>query len=393
MSKKKKKVIRETGKSFDPIRAFFVNSNDFDNLCVAGYTSLDKNPEIMAGCLKIAYLVGSMTIHLMSNTDKGDIRIINELSRKIDIDPMPNMTRINWMAAIMMNLLLYGNGNSVVLPHTYQGQIKKLEPINASRITFIQDPTSYSKYKIAIDGKPRDPEDLLHFVYNPDKNYLWKGQGITVQLKDVADKLKQASHTEKAFMSSKFKPSIIVKVDALTDEFSGKSGREKLLKEYVESSNQGDPWLIPANQFQVEQVKPLSLADLAINDTVKLDKQTVASIIGVPAFVLGVGAFDKDEWNNFIQEKIRTLALIFEQESTKKLIINPKWYLKLNMLSLYNYSISDLVELAQLTTMGILTKNEMRDRLSYERVDGLDEFTMLENYIPVDKAGDQKKLN
>ena len=83
----------------------YILSNDFDRLCASDYTSLDKCPEIVAGVQRIAELIGSMTIHLMMNTDKGDVRIQNELSRTIDIDPMPNMTRSNWMTFIVMNLL------------------------------------------------------------------------------------------------------------------------------------------------------------------------------------------------------------------------------------------------------------------------------------------------
>ena len=80
-------------------------------------------------------------------------------------------------------------------------------------------------------------------------------------------------------MSSKWKPSIIVKVDSLTDEFSNKEGRAKLLADYIESNEAGEPWLIPADQFSVEQVRPLTLSDLALADFVQLDKRTVAAIL------------------------------------------------------------------------------------------------------------------
>ena len=239
---------------------------DDQTLSVAGYTSLDQNPEIMTACRRIAELIGSITIHLMSNESNGDVRIVNELSRKIDIDPTPYMTRKTWMESIVMNLLLYGNGNSIVLPHTYRGYLRSLEPIAADRVTFIPD--GWDKYTVMIDGLPKKPENLLHFVHNPDKFYLWKGRGLTVSLKQIAANLKQAAATEKGFMESKWKPSLIVKVDALTDEFSGVEGRKRLREDYLETGEAGAPWIIPADLFDVKEIKPLSLQDLAISDVV-----------------------------------------------------------------------------------------------------------------------------
>lgn len=392
MSKKKKRAScsdssKNQNTKKNPTLMWLMDDGD---ICVPGYTSLDKNPEIMAACYFVASLVSSATIHLMNNTEDGDRRIVNELSRKIDIDPMPNMTRKTWIEAILMTLMLYGRGNSVVVPHTWEGLLQSLEPISAQRVSF--EPVGYRDYKILIDGKAKRPESVLHFVLNPDKTYLWQGRGLTTLLTDIANNLKQATKTESAFMSSEYKPSIIVKVDAMIDEFSTPAGRQKLIDEYVKPSTPGQPWLIPAEAIDVVAVKPLSLADLAIKDTMELDKRTIASIVGVPPWVVGVGSYNKDEWNTFIQTRIMGLAKLLAMELTKKLIDNPRWYLTFNVWSLMDYDLKTVSDvLLSGSDRGFVNGDEWRDRMHMSPA-GLKEFRVLENYIPWDMSGNQKKL-
>ena len=389
MSKRRKKPAPEKRSSGE---SWFVAVDCFDDLCCSGYTRLSDNPEIQTACLRIAELIGSMTIYLMANTDKGDERIINELSRKIDIEPNKNMTRSHWMTVNVMNMLLYGKGNAICVPHTYQGSLQSLEPISAHRVSFRPVENSYRDYRVLIDGMEKDPDNLMHFVYNPDPIYLWKGRGVTVVLKDLANNLKQAQTTENAFMASEWKPSIIVSVDALSDEFSTPAGRQKLLDSYVKPAREGEPWLIPAEQIKVEQVRPLTLSDLAIKDTVEMDKKTVAAVIGVPAFLLGVGDFNRDEWNNFVQTKVRSIVLNIQQEMTRCLIISPKWYLFLNYWSLMDYDLkatSDILLAG--ADRGFVCGDEWRDRMHMAPA-GLKEYNILENYIPIDKTGNQEKL-
>ncbi len=370
--------------------AFVVSDGD---ICVPGYTSLDRNPEILTACRRIAELIGSMTIHLMANTERGDVRVVNELSRVIDIDPMPTMTRSMWMQSIIMTMLLYGRGNAIVMPHTHQGYLESLEPIAASRVQLLPVGGSYRDYQVWIDGVAKKPGNLLHFVYNPDKYYLWKGAGVTVSLMDVANNLKQAAATKKAFMGSEYKPSIIVKVDALTEEFSSPAGRQKLIDSYIKPQTPGQPWIIPADQFSVEQVKPLTLADLAISDSVEIDKRTVAAVLGVPAFLLGVGGYDRAAWNSFVQNTIRPLAVSIAQEMTKKLILSPKMYLRFNVRSLMDFDLNSLYTVyGGLSDKGIVTGNEVRDIMGMPPREGLDELRILENYIPADMIGQQSKL-
>ena len=361
-------------------------------ICCPGYVRLSDSPEIQTAVLRIAELIGSMTIYIMANSEDGDVRIINELSRKIDINPCDSMTRMEWMTAIVMNLLLYGEGNAVVQPHTHQGLLMNLEPIAADRVSFRPVANSRREYRVCIDGVPRDPAELLHFTYNPDPVYLWKGRGLTVFLKDVVQNLAQAQATENAFMRSEWKPSLIVKVDALTEEFASPEGREQLLETYIHPATPGAPWMIPAEAFSVEQVKPLSLSDLAIADTVEMDKKTVASVIGVPPFLLGVGDFNRDEWNSFIQTKVRAIALGIQQELTRALIASPKWYIVLNYWSLLDYDLKSMSDILLAgADRGYVCGDEWRDRMHMAPA-GLKEYRILENYIPSDMAGAQKKL-
>lgn len=382
--------VRAAAKGKSPI-AIWMSDTEDDIKC-SGYTSLADNPEVYIACRRIAMLISSMPIMLMENGDSGDIRIHNELSRKLDIDPNSNMTRRTFMEAIVMNMLLHGRGNAVVQVKTRRGYIDNMVPVPASKVSF--NPTTDGKsYVIYINGKTFKPNEVLHFVDNPDRYYPWKGQGITVLLKDVANNLKQAAATKKGFMSSKWKPSVIVKVDSLTDEMSDPEKRKKLMKEYVEAQEVGEPWLIPADQFDVTTVKPLSLADLAISDSVEIDKRTVAMIIGVPPFLLGVGDYDKEAWNNWISSWVRIIAQEIEQELTKKLILNPKWYWKFNILSLMDWDIKTIADVfGGLSDKGFITGNEVRDRIGMSPLEGLDELRILENYIPMGMIGQQGKL-
>lgn len=387
MSKKQKRAREPTQKR----SVAFVTNDGWETLECAGYTSLAHNPEVTTAVDTIARLIGSMTIHLMENTENGDIRVRNELSRKVDIDPNQYMTRSAFVQWIIKTMMLEGNGNAVVYPETRRGILRNLQPIPAAFASFIPDGFGY---RVVISGREYDPGNVLHFVLNPGSYYPWLGEGYRVALSDVANNLKQAAATEKGFMSSKWKPSIIVKVDSLTDEFSSPEGRRKLLEDYVETTEAGEPWMIPADQFSVEQVRPLTLSDLALADFVQLDKRTVAAILGVPPFVLGVGDFHREAWNNFISSTIMPIARAIEQELTRKLLVSPSWFFRFNVRSLYNYELRDMAQVADdQFVRGIMTGNEVRDWIGMPPLEGLNELVILENYIPRGMIGEQNKLN
>lgn len=390
MKKNRRKGNAARDKPQSPAVAFFTAPDGFESLCVSGYTRLSDNPEVLMAVGRIAELIGTMTIHLMRNTENGDVRVRNALSRKIDISPNRNMTRKTFLTAIVRTLLLEGAGNSVVYPEVVDGRIEELVPLKPSLVRFLEDGRDYLVW---YGGQAFRPDQVMHFVLNPDPEQPWRGQGYRVALKDVVHNLKQAAATKKGFMESKWKPSLVVRVDTGSGELADRTGRRAILRDYIDTDGAGEPWVIPADEMEIQQVKPLTLNDLALNDAVTLDKRTVAGIFNVPPFVVGAGTYDKDEWNNFINATIMPIARSIEQEFTRKLLISPDLYFRFNVRSLFNYSLDEIVNAGkEMVDRMAMRRNEWRDWIGLSPDDDMNELLALENYIPAERLGDQRKL-
>ena len=359
-----------------------------DRTLPVGYHRLLDSPEV-SGCInRIANIISASTIYLMRNTTDGDVRVKDRLSRFVDVTPWPNVaTRKVWMSWIVSELLGDGDGNACVLPQVKNGELCALRPMPAVSLV----PGSQTEYVAHWRGRVFEPDDILHFRLYADSSEPWRGRGVRVQAQKLADSLVQTNALKDSLSSPDYKPPLIVAVDSDSD-LSDEGAREAFRKSFLEDSDKGKPWIIPSHLLSVSQVKPLTLTDLAIKDTMELDKKSVASIFGVPPFMLGIGSYNKEEFDNFIQTVVIPICEGIEQELTAKLLVSEERYFQFNRRRLYAYNMKELVEIdLAMSDRGFMNGDEVREDAGRDPV-GLTEFRVLENYIPWDMAALQKKL-
>lgn len=368
-----------------------VTQTDWDLLFAGGYVPLYSCPEVAMCVDAIADLVSNMTLRLMRNTDTGDVRVVNGLSRAIDIMPNAYQNRKAFVYNIVSTLLTVGNGNCVVVPRfDADGNLLSLMPARPSSVMF--DDLPDGGYKIRMGQTVYSPDEVLHFAINPDPERPWIGRGRSVSLSSIVDCINQANATKTALQKSPA-PSIVMKVDGLTEDLSTRDGRQKMIDRFVDSNDRGVPWIIPAETMELQQIKPLTVSDLAIKENLELDIKRIAGIYRVPAFMVGVGDFNRDEYDNFITTTVMSIAQVIEQELTRKLLYSPDYHITFNPRSLHSYSITELVSAGkELVDRMAMRRNEWRDWLGLSPDEDMEELLALENYIPADRLGDQKKL-
>ena len=372
--------------------AYYVN--DLDDSYIPGYTSFKDCDEVKRCVNIIADCVSNMTIMLMGNTSKaGDERIRNSLSRFLDIEPCKYMTRKTFVKQIVNDL--YFNGNAVVLPeYGPDGYLTNLQPLVADRLSFVGDVNNTS-YKILYNGITLMPDEVLHFVLRPHRTMPYKGVDCAYSLTNTIKNLAQANKTKTGFLRSEWKPSLIISVSADIEDLRDPEKREKILGSYLDTTKAGDPWLIPAGEIDVKEIRPLTLNDLAIQDGINLDITSIAADLGVPSFLVGIGDYNQEQYNNFVGTTVMFVATVLQQELTKKIIYNPAWHVKFNNKSLMQYKPSEKIKMTEpLIKLGVVSRNEGRAEFDYSPVDNpaMDEFEVLENFIPIDRLGDQLKL-
>ena len=202
MSKKKRnnpgRAVRDAPtQSTSSGAAFLTSVEGWNILCGSGYKPVWKCPEVQMCIGVFADLIGIMTLRLMRNGEHGDERVKNALSYKLDVNPSRYMTRITFIQTVVRILMTFGN--CAVYPKVRKGLLEDLQILPPGSVSYMPD--EENGYIILYQGKKFKPDEIVHFVLNPDLNEPWRGTGYTVCLRDAVDGLRQGEATKNALLS------------------------------------------------------------------------------------------------------------------------------------------------------------------------------------------------
>lgn len=376
----------------------YFDTSGFNSWIVSGgYTTLDKNADVQICVNKIANIISSMPIALMQNVENGDVQVKNGLSYVIDIAPNKVQTRKTFMQSLIKEAFLKGDGNAVVIPKFTNDNITKnyyLESLQLLDMDKVSFDTNEHTYQIKYGNVIYNPDEVLHFVFNPSRSSSFIGEGYAPIIKDVLTNIAQGNATKTHFFKQP-KPNLIIGLNSDAGELQDDEAIKTIRDSYTASMENAKPWLIPAEEISVHQVQPLSLKDLAINESLEVERKQIAAAFEIPSFIVGIGAYNKDEYNHFIQSTIRSIADVIQQEFTKKLLYSDKMYFKFKNRSLLQYDLSELATFAnEGIKLGWLNRNESRNLFDYSPInkESMNEYSTLENYINIDDMSKQKKL-
>ena len=383
---KQRKTAPPAQRSASPLGIWFTADG---GCCPGGYRRLLDCPEVQAAIDHYAAVIGNATIYLMENTKDGDKRVRDRLARKVDVEPWIYGTRRDWVSWIVSTMMGEGDGNAFVLPYFLpSGELWNLEPMPGATAHETPDRRGYT---VSWRDGEYPSDAVIHFRLFPDPKRPWKGRGYQATAKDLIEGLGGLSELEKTLASPDYKPPIILRADTTADIFDD-DAREAFRKKYLENMERGKPWILPEGFLSVEQIRPLSLADLAIKDTAELNKTALASLMGLPPFLLGVGNFNRDQYNAWIRQRVIPICNGITQTLTRALIENDKRYFVMPEKRLYSYTPMEMVTMGlQMSDRGFANGDEVREMAMMDPA-GLTEYRALENYIPYDMAAMQQKL-
>lgn len=286
------------------------------------------------------------------------------------------MTRFMLMKMMMVDLLCYGNGYCYI--ERNDKKIISLRYLEATSVSVQYDPQTNTLFYLCplINSKPIQPENMLHIYKNSKNGY--EGFSILHVAKHAIELAKATENAASDYYNKGLNIQGII---------HGKSPMNKIQAEQAANSiNQnltGSQTYYKFLPFDLG-FEPISQTakDAQLIDTRTFNIQEIARYFGISPILLydlTHGNYNSVEAANlqFLTQTLIPYITIIENEFNKKLISERNVYIDLDERELLRTDMNTSAEYyTKLVSGGIISVNEARVNLGFNKVEGGDELNI-----------------
>ncbi len=320
----------------------------------------------------------------------------DELFMILQVQPNPHMTAIEFWEAVILNLVLRGNGYAQVLRNSV-GQPIGLYPLAASQVQPMVLKDGSGWYLYTLDGLQTmiPEEDILHFrIFGNGRIGLSPLQygALTFGIAGAADRYAGTFYLRGG------KPGGVLTIDRLLTPKQREEMRANFKEVHENVDNAHKLFVLEAGmKYQQVQLDPESLQMI---ETRKFSTKDVARFFGVPAFLLNESE-GSTSWGTGLEQQmlgfynltirpytlriaahLRSKLIPVGQQRRRKLAYDFDELLAVDMRAKAEYY-------SKLVANGIMSRNEVRDRLLLTRHTdpAADALTAQSAMVPLSKLG------
>lgn len=322
----------------------------------------------------------------------------DELFSLLQLRPNPHMTGVEFWEAILLNLVLRGNGYALIMRNSL-GMPIGLYPLAAAQMqpVVLKDGTGWYVYTLDGEQTMYAEEDVLHL------RIFGNGRVGLSPLEYGAMAIGIASASDKyagTFFLRGGKPGGVLRIDRILTPKQREEVRAAF-KEVHEGADSAHKLFVLEAGMQYQQVQ-LAPEALQMIDTRKFSVNDIARFFGVPAFLLNQSE-GSTSWGTGLEQQMlgfynltirpytiriaagcRAKLIPLEQQRRRKVAYDFDELLAVDMRSKAEYY-------TKLSANGIMTRNEIREKLLLPAAADkhADALTVQSAMVPLSKLGEK----
>jgi HK97 family phage portal protein len=287
-----------------------------------------------------------------------------------------------WKEMMVARAILWGN--AVCAIDTVGGVPTRLLPLPPQHTTYDEVRPYEYVIKTRIDGEPREftPEETFH-IRGLSTEGFWGLSFVDVAKQVVGHGLALTKHGNSVFRNGA-KPSGVIRHPSKMAEEARRNFREEWREHHAGAQNAGNIAVL----WEGMEYQPLSMSneDAQWLEALKLDREQVAGLLLLPPYKLGamensaVRANIEAQAREYVNQSLRRWGKKFEEEAYAKLFTRSARKRR-NTLVRVSYDVltrgdnqAVMTYVSEGVRARVLTRNEAREELNMNPVDGGDEF-------------------